>query len=176
MEKPIAVVVPGKDQQRRKLTCFCTNCWRFTSIRHSKITSMDVSFFKQFNPETLVSGLNCSGKFHRALPYADDEHPRRIRGPITDYELDHFQKARLKLRKAGGPNKETNELYRSLPVEELAVVRTWADRSLKDAHSAASVLTDEDLRCAIRLLHKGGETRDKPRDWRPIGLLNVGLN
>jgi predicted transcriptional regulator len=49
-----------------------------------------------------------------------------------------------------------------LTAEELAVVRTWADRSLKDAHSAASVLTDEDLRCAIRLLHKGGETSDKP--------------
>ena len=105
---------------------------------------MDVSFFKQFNPET--------GKFHRALPYDDDEHPRRIRGPITDHELDHFRKARLKLRKAGGPNKGTNELYRSLTAEELAVVRTWADRSLKDAHSAASALTDEDLRCAIRLL------------------------
>ena len=57
-------------------------------------------------------------------------------------------------------------------MEELAVVRTWADHSLKDAHSAASVLTDEDLRCAIRLLHKGGETSDKPSDW--IGLLNVG--
>ena len=59
MEKPIAVVVPGKDQQRRKLTCFCTDCWSFSSIRHNKTTSMDVSFFKQFNPET--------GKFHRAL-------------------------------------------------------------------------------------------------------------
>jgi hypothetical protein len=51
-----------------------------------------------------------------------------------------------------------------LTAEKLAVVRTWADRSLKDAHSAASVLTDEDLRCAIRLLHKGGETSDKPSD------------
>ena len=125
---------------------------------------MDVSFFKQLNPAT--------GKFHRALPYADDEHPRRIRGPITDHELDHFRKTRLKLRKAGGPNKETNELYRSLTAEELAVVRTWADRSRRDVQGAASVLTDDDLRCAIRLLHKGGETSDKPSDW--IGLLNVG--
>ena len=50
----------------------------------------------------------------------------------------------------------------------------WADCSLKDAHSASSALTDEDLRCAKRLLHKGGETSDKPSDWRPIGLLNMG--
>jgi hypothetical protein len=30
------------------------------------------------------------------------------------------------------------------------------------------------LNCSIRLLHKGGDTSDKPSDWRPIGLLNVG--
>ena len=41
-------------------------------------------------------------------------------------------------------------------------------------HSALAFVTDEDLNCAIRLLHKGGDTRDKPSDWRPIGLLNVG--
>ena len=98
-ETPIAVVIPGKIQQRRKLACFCTNCWSFTSIHHSKVTSMDISFFKQFNPET--------GKFHRALPYTDEEHPRRIRGPITDHELDHFRKARLQLRKAGGSKRRT---------------------------------------------------------------------
>ena len=165
-EKPIAVVVPGKDQQRRQLTCFCIGCWSFTSIHHSRRAPSNVSFFKQYNHKT--------GKFHRALPYADEEHPRRIRGPVTDHEMDHFRRAKLKLRKAGGPNKETNELYRSLTTEELAVVRTWADRALSDVQNAASVLTDEDLRCAIRLLHKGGETSDKPSDWRPIGLLNVG--
>ena len=71
-------------------------------------------------------------------------------------------------------DKETNELYRSLTAEKLAVVRTWADRALSDVQSAASALTDEDLRCAIRLLHKGGDTSDRPSDWRPIGLLNVG--
>jgi len=105
-------------------------------------------------------------EYVKAVAYfeAREEHPRRIRGPITDHELDHFRKARLQLRKAGGPNKENNEIYRSLTAEKLAVVRTWADRSLKDAHSAASVLTDEDLRCTIRLLHKGGETSDKPSD------------
>jgi hypothetical protein len=46
---------------------------------------------------------------------------------------------------------------------------------LQDAQSAASTLTDEVLNCSIRLLHKGGETSDKPSDWLPIGLLNVGI-
>ena len=41
-------------------------------------------------------------------------------------------------------------------------------------HSALAFVSDEDLNCAIRLLHKGGDTRDKPSNWRPIGLLNVG--
>jgi len=70
---------------------------------------------------------------------------------------------------------DTNELYRSLTAEELVVAREWVDRALKDAQSASSVLTDEVLNCAIRLLHKWGDTNDKPSEWRPIGLLNVGV-
>jgi len=161
------VVTQGKMQPRRQLVCFCTSCWSFTGIHHRREAQMDISFFKQFNHET--------GKFHRALPYADEQHPRRIRGPITDHELDHFRRDRLRLRKAGGPDKDTNELYRSLTMEELTVVRVWADRVLQDAQSASSVLTDKILNCSIRLLHKGGDTSDKPSDWRPIGLLNVGI-
>jgi hypothetical protein len=68
-EKPIVVVTPGKMEQRRQLVCFCTYCWRFTSKHHSKDANMDMIFFRQFNPLT--------GKFHRALPYAEGEHPRR---------------------------------------------------------------------------------------------------
>ena len=140
-EKPIVVVTPGKMEQRRQLVCFCTYCCRFTSKHHSKDANMDMTFFKQFNPLT--------GKFHRALPYEEDEHPRRIRGPVTDHELDQFRKDRLQLRKAGGPDKSTNELFQSLTGEELAVVREWADRALQDAQSAASTLTDEVLNCSI---------------------------
>jgi hypothetical protein len=48
-------------------------------------------------------------------------------------------------------------------------------RVLKDAKSASSVFTDEVLNCSIRLLHKGGDTSNRPSDLRPIGLLNVGI-
>ena len=133
--------------------------WNFTNILHHGDARMDISFFKQFDPDT--------GKFRKALPYTDEQHPRRIRGPITDHEMDHFRRDRLKPRKAGGPDKETNELYRSLTMEELTIVRVWADRVLQDAQSASSVLTDEMLNCNIRLLHKGGDTSNKPSDWRP---------
>jgi hypothetical protein len=110
---------------------------------------MDISFFKQFNPNT--------GKFHRVLPYAEEEHPRRIRGQVTDHELDQFRKERLKPRKTAGLDRSTNEIFRSLTTEELTVVREWADRVLQDAHIASSVLTDDVLNCSIRLLHKGGD-------------------
>jgi hypothetical protein len=167
-EKPNAVVTPGKMEQRRQLVWFCTNCWSFTSKHHSKDTRMDISFFKQFNPNW--------ASFIEHCPHdAEEEHPRRIRGPVTDYELDQFRTDRLKLRKAGGPDRSNNELFRSLTAEELAVVREWAGRVLKDAQSASSVLTDDVLNCSIRLLHKGGDTSDRPSDWRPIGLLNVGI-
>jgi hypothetical protein len=127
---------------------------------------MDISLFKQFNPYT--------GKFHRALPYAAEEHPRRIRGPVTDYELDQFRKDRLKPRKAGGPDRSTNELFRSLTAEELAVVREWANRVLKDAQSASLVITDDVLNCSIRLLHKGGDTSDKRVTGGPLGSSMLG--
>jgi hypothetical protein len=92
-EKQIAVVSPGRMEQRRQLVCFCTNCWSFTSRHHSKDVPMDISLFKQFNPNT--------GKFHWVLPYVEEEHPRRIRGQVTDHELDQFRKEHLKPRKAG---------------------------------------------------------------------------
>ncbi len=86
----------------------------------------------------------------------------RIHGSVEDTKLNtnkqhslSFRKDRLQLRKAGGPDKSTHEMFRSLTGEELAVVREWADRVLKDAQSASSNLTDEVLNCFIRLLHKG---------------------
>jgi hypothetical protein len=91
---------------------------------------------------------------------------------VTDAELDHFRQDRLQLRKEGGPDTYVNEIIRALTSEELEVIREWADQALRDAKSA-EVLTEEVLYCTIRLLHKGGDTSDKPSDWRPVGLLNV---
>jgi hypothetical protein len=162
--KPIVVVTPGRIEQRRQTVCFCTSCWRFTCKHHGKEKVTDMNFFQQMNPDT--------GKFYRALPYAEEEHPRRIRGPVTDHELDHFRKDRLQLRKEGGPDKCVNELVRLLTTEELEIIREWADRALRDAQGAR-VLTDEILNCSIHLLNKGGDTSTKPSDWRPIGLLKV---
>jgi hypothetical protein len=90
---------------------------------------MDISFFRQYNPNT--------GKFHWAFPYEEEEHPRQIRGLVTDHELDQFRKERLQPRKSGGPDRSTNEIFPSPTTEELTVVREWVDRVLQDAHSAS---------------------------------------
>jgi hypothetical protein len=164
MEKPIVVVTPGKMESRRQTVCFCTSCWQFTDKHHGKDKVMDMVFFRNMNPDM--------GKFYRALPYTEEEHPRWIRGQVTDHELDHFRRDRLQLRKGGGPDKCVNELVRSLTAKELEIIRELANQALRNA-KGAKILTDEVLNCTIRLLHKGGDTSNKPSDWRPIGLLNV---
>jgi len=85
---------------------------------------------------------------------------------VTDHEL-HFRNDRLQLQKEGRPDKCVKELVRSLTTEELEINRAWADRALRDV-LGAQVLTDEILNCSIRLLHKGGDTSNKPSDWRPL--------
>ena len=162
--KPLVVVTPVKGKQRRKTTCFCTDCWQFTCKHTGRDKVTDMSFLKNMDVTT--------GKLLKALPYAEEEHPRRIRGAVTDHEFDQFRRDRLKMRKAGGPDGYTNEMIRVLTQEELDVLREWADRVLRDAQGA-EILTEEVLNGTVSLLHKGGDTNDRPSDWRPIVLLNT---
>jgi hypothetical protein len=142
-EKPLVVVTPGKIGQKRQTKCFCTSCWRFTDKHHGNNEVKDMSFFRHFNnPET--------GRFHRVLPYQEEEHPRRIRGPVTDAELDHFRQDRLQLRKEGGLDTYVNEIIRALTSEEMEVIRELADQALRDAKST-EVLTEDVLNCTIQL-------------------------
>jgi hypothetical protein len=61
-----------------------------------------------------------------------------------------------------------------MTTDKMAVVRAWVDQVLTDAKGAEE-MTEEVLKCTINLLHKGGDTGDKPSDWRPIGLMNVSM-
>ena len=53
---------------------------------------------------------------------------------------------------------------------ELEIFRGWAKEIL--AMERARVMTVEETNGAIRLLHKGGVTDDRPQDWRPVVLLS----
>ena len=88
--KPMVVVTPVKGKQRRKTTCFCTDCWQFTCKHTGRDRVADMSFLRNMDATT--------GRLLRALPYADEEHPRRIRGAITNHEFDQFRQYRLKMK------------------------------------------------------------------------------
>lgn len=77
-----------------------------------------------------------------------------------------------RIRKKEGSDKSNNELLRALMSEEMKITRVWVYKVLRDIKWAES-LTAEVLNCTVNLLHKDGNTSDKPSDWRPIGLLNV---
>lgn len=164
--KPMVVVTQVKAKARRKTTCFCTECWQFTDKHQGRDQVAAMNFMMHFDPD--------KGRFRNALKYEEHEHPRRIRGRVTDHELDQFRQHRLQLRKTGGPDGTNNEMFRVLTHEEMEVLREWASRVLQDARGA-EILTEEVLNGTVRLLHKGGETSDKPSDWRPIVLLNVSM-
>ena len=164
--KPMVVVTQVKAKARRKTTCFCTECWQFTDKHEGKDKVAAMNFMMHFDPD--------KGRFRNALKYEEHEHPRRIRGRVTDHELDQFRQHRLQLRKTGGPDGTNNEMFRVLTHEEMEILREWASRVLQDA-KGAEILTEEVLNGTVRLLHKGGETSDKPSDWRPIVLLNVSM-
>ena len=68
--KPLVVVTPVKGKQRRKTTCFCTDCWQFTCKHTGRDKVTDMSFLKNMDVTT--------GKLLKALPYAEEEHPRRL--------------------------------------------------------------------------------------------------
>ena len=46
----------------------------------------------------------------------------------------------------------------------------WVNEIL--AHDKAKPMTVNEMNGTISLLHKGGDTDDRPRDWRPVVLLN----
>ena len=55
--------------------------------------------------------------------------------------------------------------------DELEVLRVWANTVL-ESEDGKGLLTLEEMNGTISLLHKGGDTVDKPGDWRPVVLLN----
>ena len=54
--------------------------------------------------------------------------------------------------------------------EELDILRMWVNEIL--AHDKAKPMSVNEMNGTISLLHKGGDTDDRPRDWRPVVLLN----
>ncbi len=100
-------------------------------------------------------------------PYEHGEVYVTEDGAETDLDLGHYERF-TDINSKKSDNITTGKIYQNIITKE---------RNGDYKGSTVQIIphvTDEDLRCAIRLLHKGGDTSDKPSDWRPIGLLNVG--
>ena len=94
----------------------------------------------------------------------------RLRGPVTENEFQKFVDNYLKNNKAPGPDGVTNECIKTMSKEELDILRMWVNEIL--AHDKAKPMSVNEMNGTISLLHKGGDTDDRPRDWRPVVLLN----
>jgi hypothetical protein len=80
----------------------------------------------------------------------------------------------LKANKSPGPDGYTNECVKTMSYAEIEILREWANEIL--AMERARVMTVEEMNGTIRLLHKGGATDDRPKDWRPVVLLNCTIS
>ena len=159
----------GSENKRRELFGFCERCWKVTDTRKNRKEVGDMDFLKSAG--VFKKALQREGDMAVVGPAGGRER-RRIRGKITGNELSKFVRGCLKLNKATGPEKYTNELLRAMTREELRVIQLWANRILTEEGTAES-MTEEVMNGTIRLLHKGGDTVDLMSDWRPVVLLNV---
>ena len=145
----------GSEGGRRALGGFCTGCWKRVGLREGKDATASTEFMR-------LKGIFKDAK--KIDPQA------RLRGHVTRDEFQKFVDNFLKNNKSPGPDGVTNECVKTMSSEELEVLRTWVNEIL--SHDDARRMTIEEMNGTISLLHKGGDTDDQPRDWRPVVLLN----
>ena len=105
----------------RRLLGFCGQCWHETSFRHNKDQVADMSFLRE------------AGVFLHRVNRADG---RRLRGTLTMHEFRKFVNSCLRSGKAAGPDKHVNESIRTMPEEQLELIRMWANAILTETGPA----------------------------------------
>ena len=140
---------------RRILGGFCSGCWKHVGLREGREEVSSIEF------------MRAKGIFKRASKV---DPGARLRGRISEDEFQKFVDNYLKNNKSPGPDGIPNECLKTMSREELDILRMWANEIL--AYDRARLMTIEEMNGTISLLHKGGDTDDSPRDWRPVVLLN----
>jgi len=142
---------------KRQLEGFCERCWRITDLRQGSEVVGDMGF------------MSNEGVFDEALK--EGTHAR-LRGELTDNEFRKYVDSCLKCNKSTGPDGHSNESIRTMSEMELNLLKTWANKILTTDKGSFRMMTIREMSGVISLLHKGGETADRPSDWRPVVLLN----
>ena len=97
--------------------------------------------------------------------------PKSLRGPLTDSEMQKVANFYLKIGKAPGPDNIQAELIKTMPPEQLNVIRLWLNEILAEGKPLTKV-TEKEMTGKVVLLHKGGSKTDMSSHWRPVVLLN----
>ena len=94
-----------------------------------------------------------------------------FKGPIKDSEMQKIADHYLKNNKTPGPDSFQTELIKTIPSEQLTVIKQWLNEILTIGEIVTKV-TEEDMTDILSLLHKGDPQADQPSHWRPVVLLN----
>jgi len=143
--------------QERYLDYFCPQCWSFENFRHNKDTVRSWSFLK--------------ASIEKGKKMGQDTSPNSLRGPLTDSEMQKVANFFLKIGKAPGPDNIQAEFIKTMPPEQLRVIRIWLNEILAAGKPLIRV-TEEEMTGRLALLHKVGSKADLPSHWRPVVLLN----
>jgi hypothetical protein len=143
--------------QERYLDCFCPQCWSFENFRHNKDTVRDWSFMRD--------------PIEKGKKIGQNTNPSSLRGPLTESEMQKVVNFYLKMGKAPGPDKIQAELVKTMPPEQLRVIRIWLNEVLAEGIPLTKV-TEKEMTGRLALLHKGGSKADMSSHWRPVVLLN----
>jgi hypothetical protein len=66
-------------------------------------------------------------------------HPSSLRGPLTDSEMQKVSNFYLKIGKAPGPDNIQAELIKTMPPEQLRVIKLWLNEILTEGKPLTKV-------------------------------------
>ena len=108
IDSPASSTTPDVTEERY-LDYFCPQCWSFENFRHNKDTVRDLSFMRDSIEKGRKIGQSTS--------------PSSLRGPLTESEMQKVANFYLKIGKAPGPDNIQAELIKTMPPEQLHVIR-----------------------------------------------------
>ncbi len=156
IDDPASSTTPEVTQERY-LDYFCPQCWSFENFRHNKDMVRDWSFMKK--------------SMGKGKKIENNTNPSSLRGPLTDSEMKKVANFYLKIGKSPGPDNIQAELIKTMPPEQLRVIKLWLNEVLADGKPLTKV-TEKEMTVRLALLHKGGPKADMAFHWRPVVLLN----
>jgi hypothetical protein len=105
----------------------------------------------------------------------DDRRARpdkgRLRGKLTEEELEKLLATYVKGRLSPGPDGIITELLKDATSTERRVILCWLNEVLTSEEPGLR-LSVKEVHGLVALLHKGGGSKDRASDYRPVVLLN----